>query len=445
MINYMPEYQKKLRSPEEAVRIVKSGDWVEYGYGMTFPTLLDAALAKRRDELTDVKIRGLYVYDAIQTVECDPEQEHFIYNSWHTSPYERNLCERGLCYYTPMLYRNIFWYYTHQIHSNVAFLQATPMDEHGYFNFSVSSGVSRAFVEGSDFVVIEVNENLPKVYGGDGESIHLSCVDLVVEGEHPPMRQVPSRVPTEEEKQIAHHVIPHICDGATLQLGVGGVPDALGMIIADSDLKNLGMHTEFCSDSFAMLAEKGQLTSRFKSILPNKGIFGIAAGTDFMYDWIRDNPRVVSYRLDWVNNPQLIAKMDNYISINGCIAVDLYGQVSSESSALRHISGTGGQLDFVTGATMSDGGKSFICMSSTYTDKAGVKHSRILPHFNGDIVTTPRSQSYYIATEYGVANLSGRSSWQRAEALVSIAAPEFRDELIRAAEEQHIWRRSNKR
>ena len=164
-----------------------------------------------------------------------------------------------------------------------------------------------------------------------------------------------------------------------------------------------------------------------------------------MYDWIRDNPRVVSYRLDWVNNPQLIAKMDNYISINGCIAVDLYGQVSSESSALRHISGTGGQLDFVTGATMSDGGKSFICMSSTYTDKAGVKHSRILPHFNGDIVTTPRSQSYYIATEYGVANLSGRSSWQRAEALVSIAAPEFRDELIRAAEEQHIWRRSNKR
>ena len=154
---------------------------------------------------------------------------------------------------------------------------------------------------------------------------------------------------------------------------------------------------------------------------------------------------MVSYRLDWVNNPQLIAKMDNYISINGCIAVDLYGQVSSESSALRHISGTGGQLDFVTGATMSDGGKSFICMSSTYTDKAGVKHSRILPHFNGDIVTTPRSQSYYIATEYGVANLSGRSSWQRAEALVSIAAPEFRDELIQAAEEQHIWRRSNKR
>ena len=231
----------------------------------------------------------------------------------------------------------------------------------------------------------------------------------------------------------------------TIQLGIGGVPDALGMMIAESDLKDLGMHTEFCTDAFYKLHASGKLTNRCKTLDKGKGVFGVAAGTQVLYDWIDDNPGVAAYPIDYVNDPYVIAQLDNFISLNSCIAADLYGQVSSESSGLRHISGTGGQVDFLTGAAMSKGGKAFICMSSTFTDKSGAVQSRIVPHFDGDIVTSPRSQAYYIATEYGVVNLAGATTWERAESLISVAHPDFRDELIKAAEAQRIWRKSNKR
>ena len=443
-MNFRAEYQHKLRTAEQAVQCVKSGDWVEYTYGPIFPALCDEALSKRRDELKDVNIRGLLLYGPIQAVECDPEQKHFTYNSWHCSAYERRLSDRGLCYYTPMLFRNIFWYYKHQIRTDVCFVSVTPMDKHGYFNFSVGSGVARAFTESAKTVVVEVNENLPHVCGGDSESIHISEVDMIVEGAHTSMPQVPVRPATEAERQIAAHVIPYLRDGATIQLGIGGVPDSLGEMIAESDLKDLGMHTEFCTDAFYKLSAAGKITNREKTLLPGKGVFGIASGTQDLYDWLEDNPGAISMRMDYVNDPYVLAQLDRFISINACIAADLYGQVSSESSGLRHISGTGGQLDFLTGAPMSKGGMSFICMTSTYQDKSGQKHSRILPCFSGDIITSPRSQTCMIVTEHGVADLSGKSSWQRAEALISIAAPEFREDLILAAERQRIWRRSNR-
>ena len=176
-----------------------------------------------------------------------------------------------------------------------------------------------------------------------------------------------------------------------------------------------------------------------------QGMLGIVLGSKRLYDWVDDNPGVIAAPLSYVNAPETIAQLDNMVSINSCIAADLYGQVASESSGLRQISGTGGQLDFLTGAAMARGGKAFICMTSTFTDKQGVRHSRILPHFGGDIVTSPRSQAYYLATEYGVVNLAGRSTWERAEALVSIAHPDFREQLIAAAESQKIWRRSARR
>jgi acyl-CoA hydrolase len=175
-----------------------------------------------------------------------------------------------------------------------------------------------------------------------------------------------------------------------------------------------------------------------------KGVLGLAIGSRELYDWVDDNPGIAGYALSYVNDPYVIAQNDNMISINGCLNVDLYGQVASESAGTRQISGTGGQLDFVTGASMSKGGKSFLCMASAYTDKSG-RRSRILPSFNGDIVTTPRSQSYYIVTEYGCVNLAGMNTWQRADKLISIAHPDFRDELIKKAEEQRIWLPSNKR
>ena len=444
-MDFMSEYRAKLRTPEEAVQAVKSGDWVDYTSNVCFPTLLDAALAKRKEELTDVKIRGNLLFGPIRTVECDPDREHFIYNSWHCSGYERKLCDRGLCNYIPMIFRNVTAYYRHFLTVNVAMMCVTPMDKHGYFNLSCAAGIARGILETADIVILEVNENLPRIFGGFDESIHISEVDYVVEGPHEPLPQFPIAKPTEEDVKIADLIVPHIVDGATLQLGIGGMPNVVGARLAQSDVRDLGMHTELCGDAYYELYKAGKLTNRRKTIQRSKGVTGIVFGSQALYDWADQNPGLVVEPLEYVNAPETIAQLDNMISINNCIAVDLYGQVCAESAGLRHISGTGGQLDYLTGPAMARGGKAFICMTSSFVDASGTRRSRVLPHFNGDIVTDPRSQAYYIVTEYGVANLAGRSTWERAELLVSIAHPDFREELIAAAEKQNIWRRSNRR
>lgn len=439
------QYRQKLRTPEEAVRVIKSGDWVDYTSNVCFPTLLDAALAQRKEELTDVKIRGNLIFGPIQTVECDPTREHFIYNSWHCSGYERKLCDKGLCNYIPMIFRNVVPYYRHFLTVNVAMMCVTPMDKHGYFNLSCAAGIAKGILEKADIVILEINEHLPRILGGFDESIHISEVDYVVEGEHAPLPQFPIAPPTEEDVKIADMIVPHIVDGATLQLGIGGMPNVVGARLAESDLKDLGMHTELCGDAYYELHRAGKLTNRRKSLQRGKGVTGIVFGSKQLYEWADQNPGLVVEPLEYVNAPETIAQIDNMISINNCIAVDLYGQVCAESAGLRHISGTGGQLDYLTGASMSRGGKAFICMTSSFVDKEGIRQSRIVPHFNGDIVTDPRSQAYYIVTEFGAVNLAGRSTWERAERLISIAHPDFREKLINAAEQQKIWRRSNKR
>ena len=443
-MNVYEEYRRKLRTPDEAVSVIRSGDWVDYSVTMGFPLLLDEALARRRDELTDVKIRGNLLLGPIRAVECDPEREHFIYNSWHCSDYERKLCDQGLCNYIPMIFRNVVPYYVHFLTVNVAMMCVTPMDRHGYFNLSCSTGVAKGILDKADIVILEVNEKLPRIYGGFDESVHISEVDYVVEGPHPDLPQIAPAAASEEDQDIGRQIVPMIRSGSTLQLGIGGIPGVIGRLLADSDVTELGMHTELASDAYVDLYDAGKLTNTRKKVWRGKGVTGIAFGTDRFYEWIHENPSVVACPLEYVNSPHVIAQLDNMVSINSCIAVDLYGQISSESSGLRHISGTGGQLDFVTGASDSAGGKSFICTRSCYFDKDGNRHSNILPHFYGDIVTTPRSQSYYIVTEYGMANLEGRSTWERAEMLISLAHPDFREDLIRAADAQKIWRRSNR-
>lgn len=444
-MNYEQEYRRKLRTPEEAVQAVKSGDWVDYTTNVCFPTLLDAALARRRDQLTDVKIRGNLLFGPIQTMECDPSREHFCYNSWHCSAYERRLCDQGLCSYIPMLFRNVVPYYRHFLTVNVAMMAVTPMDRHGYFNLSCAAGVAKGILDKADIVILEVNEHLPRIYGGFDECIHIDQVDFIVEGAHPPLPQFPIAPPTEEDLRIADWIVPHIPSGATLQLGIGAMPNVIGARLAESDLQDLGMHTELCGDAYYELFRAGKLTNARKAIHKNKGVTGIVFGSQALYDWVDENPGVMVAPLEYVNAPETIGQLDDMISINSCISADLYGQVCAESAGLRQISGTGGQLDYLTGASMSRGGKAFICMSSSFTGKDGVRRSRIVPHFQGDIVTDPRSQAYYLVTEYGGVNLAGRSTWERAEGLISIAHPDFREELIAAAEAQKIWRRSNRR
>lgn len=445
IVDFSKEYKKKLRTADEAVRVVKSGDWVDYTSSLGKPILLDRALAKRRDELVDVKIRGNLIAGPIEVAECDESQEHFVYHSWHCSSYERTLCDRGLCYYIPMVFHNNAAYYDFFLHVNVVMVSVAPMDRHGFFNFSVNTGVAAPITRNADIVIVEVNENMPKVHGGYDECIHISKVDYIVEGNHEPFDDTPAVIPKEVDKEIAKLILPYIVDGATLQLGIGSMPNALGEIIAQSDIKDIGMHTELCSDAYLSLYLAGKLTNDRKTINRGKGVFGCAIGSNRLYEWLEDNPGVAAFPLEYVNRPNVIAQIDNMVSINSCVAVDLYGQVAAESNGARQISGTGGQLDFLMGASASRGGKAFICMSSLHIDRYGNPHSRIKPQFNGDIITSPRSQVYFLATEYGVINLEGRSTWERAEAIISIAHPDFRDGLIKEAEDRKIWRRSNRR
>lgn len=444
-MNFAEEYKRKLRTPEEAVKLVKDGDWVDYSVGIGFPVLLDAALAKRKDELRDIKIRGSLAMQPIQAVEQDRERRTFTYNSWHCSGYERKLCDEGLCNYIPMIFRNMASYYRRYLTVNVAMISVAPMDSKGFFNFSMVNCTTRAILDAADLIILEVNEHMPHVYGGQEDCIHISEVDVVVEGAHKPLAQLPIPPATEIDEKIASLLLPHIPDGATIQLGIGGMPNSVGRLMAESDLKDLGMHTELLSDGFVDLYEAGKLTNSRKTLHRGKGVFGIALGSQRLYDWVGENQGLLSFPMDYVNQPSVMAQMENMISINNCIAIDLYGRVSSESAGTRHISGTGGQLDFSTGAYDAPGGKGFICMTSSYRDKAGNLKSRILPKFTqGDIITTPRTQAFYIVTEYGIVNLAGRSTWERAELLISLAHPDFRDELIAAADKQKIWRNSNR-
>ncbi len=445
-MDYYQEYKSRLRTPQEAVRAVKNGDWIDYGAFHTFPPLLDKALAERRDELYGVKLRGNLIPFRIETAECDPSREHFFYTTWHCSAYERKLVERGLCNFTPMLYRNLNAYYRNYLTVNVAMLCAAPMDRHGYFNLSCTAGACGGIVEMADIIILEVNESMPRVCGGGGEIIHISDVDYVVEGEHGPLAEIPMQEPTPEDAAIAEHILPYITDGATLQLGIGALPDVLGARLADSDLKDLGMHTELCSNAYYELYKAGKLTNKRKTYHPGKGLFGLAAGTKELYEWLDMNPGLESCQLDVINDPSVIAKNDHLISVNACVSVDLFGQIASESSGLRQISGTGGQLDFVSGAVLSEGGKSFVVMNSTHRDKDGTVRSRIQPFFTeGDIITAPRSQAHFIVTEYGAINLAGRNTWERTEMLISIAHPDFRDSLCYEAERMGIWKRSSRR
>ena len=439
------EYRSKLCSADEAVRLVKSGDWVDYTSNNGFPQSLDDALALRRDELRHVKVRGNLLPGPIAVAECDESMEHFVYHTWHCSGYERKLCDQGRAFFTPMLFRNLGWYYRNFLTVDVAMVSVSPMDKHGYFSLSCALGVSRDIIDRAKVVILEVNEALPCIHGGERETVHISEVDCVVEAGYRPLWEMTSPPPGETDRAIAAHIFPHIVDGATVQLGIGGMPNALGELIAASDLKDLGMHTELCSDGYLAMAQAGKLTNRRKSLHPGKGVLGLAIGSRALYDWVDDNPGIAGFPLSYVNDPNVIAQNENMISINGCLNVDLYGQVNAESVGFRQISGTGGQLDFVSGAAHSAGGKAFLCLPSTHTGKDGTVQSRIVPHFNMDIITTPRSMCHYIVTEYGVVNLAGLTTWERAEALISVAHPDFRDGLIKNAQKQHIWLPSNKR
>lgn len=446
-MSYIKEYAQKLVTAEEAVKVVKSNDWVDYGWTTGTPVALDAALAARADELENVNVHGGILMWVPEIFKVDNVADHFTWNSWHMSGIERKAISQGFAYYCPLRYSELPRYYREHIgHINVAMFQVAPMDKHGYFNFGPNASHMKAVCDVADVIIVEVNEKMPRCLGGFEEGIHISNVDYIVEGNNPTIGQMGAGAPpTDVDKAVAKLIVEEIPNGACLQLGIGGMPNTVGSMIAESDLKDLGVHTEMYVDAFVDIAKAGKINGSKKTIDRGRQVYAFGAGTQKLYDYLDDNPECMSAPVDYTNGIDTIAKIDNFISINNAVDIDLFGQVNAESAGVKQISGAGGQLDFVLGAYLSKGGKSFICCSSTFTSKDGVLHSRIRPTLaEGSTVTDTRPNTHYVVTEYGKVCLKGMSTWERAEALIGIAHPDFRDELIAEAEKMHIWRRSNK-
>ena len=448
-MSYQEVYRQKLTTADEAVKVVKSGDWVDFGWCTDTPDALDKALARRAGELTDVKIRGGVLLRRPAIADVPDAASHFSWNSAHMSGVERKMISEGLAYYLPIRYSELPSYYlSGNARVDVVMIQVAPMDEHGWFNFGPSISHLKAACEMAKTVVVEVNRNMPVCFGGFDNGIHIDDVDMVVEGDNPAILTMGGgeTVTDPVDLAIAKLVVEEIPNGACLQLGIGSVPNAIGKMIAESDLKNLGIHTEMYVDAFVDIAKAGKITGARKSIDKGRQVYTFAAGTQKLYDYIDGNPACMAAPVNYVNDVRTISSLDNFVSINNAVEVDLFGQVASESSGIRHISGAGGALDFVLGAYLSKGGKSFICCSSTVKNKDGSVKSRLTPYITpGGIITATRANIHYLVTEYGMVNLKGTSTWQRAEKIISVAHPDFRDELIAEAEKMHIWKQSNKR
>lgn len=447
-MNYKEMYSQKLTAADEAVKVVNSGDWVDFGWCVTTPVALDSALARRLPELTDVNIRGGILCHVPEIYKIDNPAEHFTWNSWHMSGVERKAISQGFAFYAPIRYSELPRYYRDSATpSRVAMMQVAPMDEHGFFNFGPSASHLAACCEKAEVIIVEVNKNMPRCLGGFEEAVHISNVTMIVEGDNPAIDELGGGgAATETDQAVAKYIVNEIPDGACLQLGIGGMPNAVGSLIAQSDLKDLGVHTEMYVDAFVDIAKAGKITGLRKGLNKGRQVYAFAAGTKKLYDYLNDNPECMSVPVNYSNDIRSISAHDNFMSINNAVDIDLYGQINAESAGTRQISGAGGQLDFVLGAYLANGGKSFICMSSTFAKKDGTVESRIKPTLdNGSIVTDTRANVHYFVTEYGIVNLKGLSSWQKAEAIISVAHPDFRDKLIADAEQLKIWRKSNKR
>ena len=440
------DYEAKLVSADEAVKVVKSGDQIHLGLFCGVAVDLERALAKRAEELTDVTVcTTMWSYkEPPEILKADPGAKHFHYCSTHLTGTERKQNKAGNCWFLPVQFReNPKFYEECRETFDVAMLQVAAMDASGNFNLGPQVAEYWGVLRNCKKIIVEVNQNMP-VNHGQENYLNINQIDYIVEGSNSPLPTISAKEASDAEKKMAEHIVTRIESGSTLQLGTGGFPNYVGKLIAESDIDDLSCHTEMFVDAYLHLFEAGKLTNN-KRINQGKMTYTFAMGSKELYDWIDDNQMMQVAPVDYVNDVDVISQNEKMISVNSCLQVDLFGQVNSESSGLQHIGGTGGQLDFVMGAFKSKGGKSFLCTPSTRTLKDGRKESLILPVLpTGSIVSTPRSAVHYIVTEYGAVNLKGRNTYERAELLVSIAYPDFREELIEEAKKMGIWKTSSK-
>lgn len=425
-------------SAKAAAGLVKSGMWIDYGAVLCQPDVFDAALAARKDELRGVKIRACLSTRPRAVLEADADGQHFQWFNLHFSSYDRRKHDAGIAHYLPVNLGEIPDYYRRFIEPvDILIIKTCPADEDGYFNFSATNAWHRAIIERARLVIVEVCQNLPHCMG-PGNAVHISEVDYIIEGDHRRPAELPNLPATDVDRAVGRLIAAEIEDGSCLQIGIGGMPNAVCSLLLESPVADLGIHTEMLTDGIIDLYKAGRITGARKQLNTGKIVCTFAVGSGYLYDTIDRNPDIEFHPVDYTNLPHLIMQNDRMVAINNTTQIDLQGQAASETDGHRHISGSGGQLQFVRGAYASQGGKSFICLSSTY-DKKGDRRSRIvLALTGGNIVTTPRSDMMYVVTEYGIVNLKGKSVAERAQALISIAHPDFREGLERQAHDHRL-------
>jgi|HubBroStandDraft_4_1064222.scaffolds.fasta_scaffold15488_3 itaconate CoA-transferase len=433
-------YQSKLTMPNQAVASIPSGSKLSMGMAMAEPPALLKALADRAEAggIEDLKV---YYFEATsiagKTILRYELMDRIRPYCMFVSATERALIKRGvengerkIINYVPNNFHQAPRLLIDEIGIETFVCTVSPIDRHGYFSFGTGNDYSTKVARAAKRLIVEVNANMPRVSGA-GAELHVSEVDAIVEN-NVPLLELPVRAPTPEDEVIGRTIASLVPDGACLQMGVGALPNLVCAELRDRN--DLGIHTEALNPGLVDLIRAGVVTNRHKAIDRGKTVFTFAMGQKAMYDFLNDNPAVESAPVDYVNDPRIIARNDNVVSINATIQIDLTGACNSEHMLGHQYSASGGQLDFVRGAYASRGGKSIIAATST---AAKGKISRLVARLDGP-VTTPRIDTQYIVTEFGAVNLKGLSSTERAHALITLAHPEFRDGLRTAAEEQHL-------
>jgi len=420
-MNWNIEYDLKCMTAQEAVSRISSGNRVATPNAAGAPGHLLEALVSRKDELENVEI--VHMVPLGKSTYTEPGMEkHFCHNSIFAGASTRDTIMAGHGDYTPCFFHKIPDLFETTLPLDAAFIHVSSPDEHGYMSLGVSVDYSKRAASTAKVVIAQVNRHMPRTLGNS--FVHVSDIDCIVEFDQPVL-ELPPPVITDVEKQIGENCARLIQDGDTLQLGIGAIPDAVLLFLKAK--KDLGIHSEMFSDGVVELVHAGVINNRRKTLHKGKSIATFLMGSRRLYDYVHNNPAVEMYPVDYVNDPVVIAQNDNLVSINSCVQVDFLGQVVSDTVGAKQISGVGGQVDFVRGAAMSRGGRSIIAMPST---KRQGQISSIVPFIDEwAAVTTSRNEISYIVTEYGIADLKGRTVRDRARRLIEIAHPRFRDEL----------------